>query len=108
MDRVPPVFPDGIRPAEASELLGTWVLPGETGGEGDWPLVGFSPRKQNLTLYLGSNHDRDLLEKLGKFKTSVACLYINKLADVDRGVLAELIARSFRFHKKKLNGKKGP
>lgn len=41
LDRVPPVFPDGIRPAEASELLGTWVLPGETGGEGDWPHVTF-------------------------------------------------------------------
>lgn len=41
LDRVPPAFPDGIRPAEVSELLGTWVLPGETGGEGNWPHATF-------------------------------------------------------------------
>src|SRR5688572_872102 len=50
--------------------------------EGDWPLTAFSPRKQNLTLYLMGqfNENKDLLAKLGKHKTSVGCLYINKLA----------------------------
>src|SRR3989344_269226 len=59
--------------------------------EGDWPLVGFSPRKQNLTLYImhGNQDSAALLEKLGPHKTSVGCLYIKKLDDVDRKVLFE-------------------
>ena len=71
--------------------------------EGDWPLTGFSPRKQNLTLYvmLGFQNYQDLLEKLGKHKTSVGCLYINKLADVDQKVLEELIKKSYAAMKKK-------
>jgi len=70
--------------------------------EGDWPLVGFSPRKQNLTLYviIGNQDSKELLKKLGKHKTSVGCLYMNKLADVDLKVLAELIETSFRYMKK--------
>jgi hypothetical protein len=70
--------------------------------EGDWPLVGFSPRKQNLTLYIMSGNDKSdtLLEKLGKHKRSVGCLYINKLADVDQKVLEKLIENSFEFMKK--------
>jgi hypothetical protein len=69
--------------------------------EGDWFLVGFSPRKQNLTLYIlhGNDTNKELLAKLGKHKTSGVgmggCLYINKLADVDQKVLAELIKQSF-------------
>src|SRR3989304_3952048 len=60
--------------------------------EGDWPLVGFSPRKTNLTLYvmLGVKKDDPLLKKLGKYKVSLSCLYINKLADVDQKVLSRL------------------
>ena len=71
--------------------------------EGDWMLVGFSPRKQNLTLYiLHGNKDNPALEKLGKHKTSggmSGCLYINKLSDVDQEVLRKLIENSFRFMK---------
>lgn len=65
--------------------------------EGDWPLTGFSPRKQSLTLYImpGFEDYQDLLKDLGKHKTSVGCLYINKLADVDLAVLEELIRKSF-------------
>lgn len=65
--------------------------------EGDWMLTGFSPRKQNLTLYVmpGFADYQDLLKDLGKHKTSVGCLYINKLADVDLAVLEKLINRSF-------------
>ncbi len=65
--------------------------------EGDWMLTGFSPRKQNLTLYVmpGFGDYQDLLKDLGKHKTSVGCLYINKLADVDMAVLEKLIKTSF-------------
>jgi hypothetical protein len=70
--------------------------------EGDWPLTGFSPRKQSLTLYimLGFEDFTDLLKDLGKFKTSKGCLYINKLADVDQSVLEKLIEQSFVATKK--------
>ncbi len=73
--------------------------------EGDWPLVAFSPRKQNLTLYVYPNNFPELLKKLGKYKTSVGCLYINKLEDVDMTVLEELVAASFEWAQKDL-GKK--
>lgn len=65
--------------------------------EGDWMLAGFSPRKQNLTLYIMPGFDdyADLLSRLGKHKTSKGCLYINKLADVDLIVLEKLIKKSF-------------
>lgn len=65
--------------------------------EGDWPLTAFSPRKQSLTLYIMSGFDgiKDLLGRLGKHKTSVSCLYINKLADVDMAVLEKLITKSY-------------
>lgn len=71
--------------------------------EGDWPLTGFSPRKQNLTLYImpGFGEYADLLAKLGKYKASVGCLYINKLADVDIAVLEKLINDTFLAMKKK-------
>lgn len=70
--------------------------------EGDWPLVGFSPRKQNLTLYImpGNKDNTELLSKLGKHKTSVGCLYINKLSDVDEKILAKLIKTSYDYMKK--------
>lgn len=67
-----------------------------TGHEGDMALTGFSPRKQNLTLYLGGGFDNyeDLRARLGKHKVGKACLYINKLADVDQAVLREMVERS--------------
>lgn len=67
-----------------------------SGREGDWFLVGFSPRKQNLTLYIMSGFDEyeSLLEDLGKHKTGKSCLYINKLEDVDRSTLRELVEKS--------------
>ncbi len=66
--------------------------------EGDWMLTGFSPRKQNLALYLmlGFTDYTDLLNKLGKHKTGMGCLYINKLADVDMKVLEKLIEKSYK------------
>ncbi len=70
--------------------------------EGDWPLVGFSPRKQNLTLYImhGNSSNQELLKNLGKHKTSVGCLYINRLSDVDEKVLIQLIKQSFEYMQK--------
>lgn len=66
--------------------------------EGDWPLVAFSPRKQNLTLYLmpGFAGQEALLAKLGKHTTSVGCLYIKRLSEVDEGVLIKLIEEAYR------------
>ncbi|MCB0510168.1 MAG: DUF1801 domain-containing protein [Bacteroidetes bacterium] len=78
-----------------------------SGQEGDWMLVGFAPRKQNLTLYLmtGAERHAELLTKLGKHKTSKgSCLYIKQLKDVDMAVLREIISRSFKLMNKKYNG----
>lgn len=74
----------------------------KTGHEGDAPLVGFSPRKSNFSLYFatGDENRNKLLKKFGKHKSGAACVYINKLEDVDVGVLKELIVQSIEF----LNG----
>lgn len=65
----------------------------KTGREVDWFLIGFSPRKANISLYLDIdiNKHEDTLQKLGKFKTGVGCLYINKLTDIDQKQLEKLI-----------------
>lgn len=70
-----------------------------SGREGDFLRIGFSPRKQNLTLYIMPGFDRyeDLLQRLGKHKTGKSCLYIKKLADVDQEVLKELMEQSLRY-----------
>jgi hypothetical protein len=71
--------------------------------EGDWFITGFSPRKQNLTIYIiaGVAAYGELMKKLGKCKTGAGCLYMNKLADVDIAVLEELVARSYKYMKEK-------
>ncbi len=76
----------------------------ESGREGDMPLVGFSPRKQSMTLYIMPGFDdyEDMLAALGKHKIGKACLYVNKLADVDEVVLRRLIRRSYE-HMKETN-----
>jgi hypothetical protein len=65
--------------------------------EGDWFHVGFSPRKQNLTLYIlaWKAEEPKELARLGKFKRGGGCLYINKLADVDQTVLVRLIKQMY-------------
>lgn len=82
--------------------FGSYHYKGASGREGDWMLTGFSPRKQNLTLYLMGGFDlhKDLLKKLGKYKTSVGCLYIKKLDDVDKTVLKKLVTESVKTMKK--------
>ena len=66
------------------------------GPTGDWPLVGFSPRKANLVLYImpGFSGQANLLARLGKHRTGSSCLYLNRLADADPVVLRELIDHS--------------
>lgn len=67
-----------------------------TSGGGEWMLTGFSPRKQNLTVYIMNGFSRypDLMDKLGKHKTGKSCLYIKTLDDIDLDVLRELVTRS--------------
>ncbi len=72
--------------------------------EGDWPLTAFSPRKQNITIYImsGLNEHTKLLEKIGKHKkTSGSCLYIQRLSDIDTDLLKQLIKASVEQMKKK-------
>ena len=67
-----------------------------SGREGDWFLTGFSPRKQDLTIYIMSGFDRynELLSRLGRFKTGKSCLYIKRLEDIDLDLLKQLITAS--------------
>lgn len=76
--------------------FGSWTYTYASGQTGEWPVAGFSPRKHALTLYVmpGFEKDADLMERLGKHKTGKSCLYLNRLADVDAGVLEELVRRS--------------
>lgn len=73
----------------------------ESGREGDWFLTGFSPRKANLTIYIMAGFDRyaELMQRLGKYKTGKSCLYIRRLADIDEGVLQELVSTSVQHMK---------
>lgn len=73
-----------------------------TGHEGDAPIVGFSPRKAKISLYLATeNPEREvLLEKFGKHTTSKACIYVNKLSDIDLDILKKLIIHSIDFFNK--------
>lgn len=96
--------------AEKAKLWGTSIVgfgkyhykSERSSQEGDWPLTGFSPRKQNLTLYIMSGFEgmEKLLKNLGKHKTSVGCLYLKRLADVDEIVLTDLIKKSYEAMKK--------
>jgi len=80
--------------------FGNQYLKYESGRELEWFTIGFSPRKQNLTLYgVGNWLEPDLLKKLGKHKTGVGCLYIKKLADVDVKVLKELLKQAVKAAK---------
>ena len=79
--------------------FGSYHYKYKTGHEGDAPLVGFSPRKAKISLYFapGDPDRAELLEKFGKHTTGAACVYINKLVDVDVEVLKALIKQSMQF-----------
>ena len=70
-----------------------------TGREADWMRIGFAPRKTNLSLYFGANVDAHTaaLEKLGKYKAGMGCVYINKLADIDLKVLKGMIEAGWKL-----------
>ena len=74
-----------------------------SGHDGSWPLVGFSPRAQNLSLYImpGFSKFDTLMSRLGKYKTGKSCLYIKTLDDVDKRVLQKLIEGSVKHMKRK-------
>ncbi len=77
--------------------FGTYHYTYETGREGDMPEIGFSPRKANVTIYINQGFDEfnELLEDLGAFTTSVSCLYIKQLSDVNKDILQKIITRSY-------------
>ena len=77
--------------------FGSYDYTYKSGHSGSWFAVGFSPRKQNIVVYImpGFEEQTTLLSKLGKHKNGKSCLYINKLSDVDDDVLRQLIAMSF-------------
>jgi hypothetical protein len=82
--------------------FGTYHYKYASGREGDFLRIGFSPRKQNISLYLisGANKNPELLKQLGKHKTGKSCLYINKLADIDISILRSLIRKSLEEMKR--------
>ena len=82
--------------------FGTYHYKYKSGREGDWPVTGFSPRKQNLAIYImpGFSRYTALMKKLGNCKTGKSCLYLKRLDDVDAKVLRQLIARSVADMKK--------
>ena len=82
--------------------FGSRSLKYATGRELDWPILAFSPRKQNMTLYVICNSPKqpELLARLGKHTTSVSCLYIKKLSDVDEKMLEAVVKDAYKHLKK--------
>ncbi len=76
--------------------FGQYTYDYKSGRKDTWCAVGFAPRKQNIALYMmtGARHHQEILSRLGKVKTGAACIYINKLEDIDVAVLRELIQES--------------
>ncbi len=84
-----------------SSIVGfdVYVYKYASGKTGEWPVIGFSPRKQNLTLYImpGFSKYEELLSKLGKHKLGKSCLYVKRLSDVDWPTLKELAVQSVQY-----------
>ena len=89
--------------------FGSYHYKYDSGQEGDWPLVGFSPRKDNLTLYImpGFAEYGELLGKLGKHKKGVSCLYIKSLDDVHVPTLKTLVRQSVKHMKRIVKERSG-
>lgn len=70
--------------------------------EGEWFCIGFSPRKQTISLYIisGFEKEKELMARLGKYKTSRSCLYIKRFSDIDEGVFKEFLEKSMVVMKK--------
>ena len=82
--------------------FGSYHYKYESGREGDAPLTGIASRANSITLYLGTNFDKreELLSKFGKHKLSGGCIHIQKLEDIDTGILIKLIKNSITYRKK--------
>ena len=82
--------------------FGVYQYTNSAGKDFEWPITGFSPRKQALTVYImpGFSHFDALMEKLGKYKTGKSCLYIKRLSDIDEKVLKNLIDGSVKRMRK--------
>lgn len=85
--------------------FGTYHYIYESGREGDVPLIGFSPRKAAIVLYSATSFDgaEAILAKLGKHSTGKGCLYIKKMADVDKKVLGELLSKAVAATRSRAN-----
>ncbi len=82
--------------------FGSYHYKYQSGREGDWPVTGFSPRKQNLTVYImpGFSRYSALMNRLVRYKTGKSCLYLRRLGYVDQKVLRQLVTRSVADMKK--------
>jgi hypothetical protein len=89
---------EGIMWGSSIVGFGTYRYVYASGREGDWPLLGFSPRKGALTLYIMSGFERhpDLMQKLGTYTTGKSCLYVKRLADIHLPTLKKLMVRSVK------------
>lgn len=85
--------------------FGSYHYKYKSGHEGDAPLIGFSPRKAAISLYVftGLNEHENLLTDLGKFKKGKACIYVKKLSDIDREKLIILMTETIKYLKLKYN-----
>ena len=83
--------------------FGSYLYTNSTGKPAEWPLVAFSPRKKDLTLYIMAGFDKyeELMKKLGKHSCGKSCLYINRLEDVHLPTLKKLVKESFKYMKKR-------
>ncbi len=95
----------GMRPAMWGESIvgyGSYHYVYASGREGDWPITGFSPRKQKLSIYImpGVTKYPELLKKLGPYKNGSSCLYIKNLEDIDTKILEKIIKQSVKDMKK--------
>jgi hypothetical protein len=83
--------------------FGTYHYVYESGREGDTVVIGFSPRKQNISIYLmgGLKNVEEELSKLGKYKTGKGCLYIKSLSDVNKEVLKKVFGKAFKEGQRK-------
>lgn len=83
--------------------FGSYHYKYDSGREGDWFLTGFSPRKQNLTIYItaGFREYDDIMKNLGKYTTGSSCLYVKKLSDIDIDKLKTLVEKSVAYMKKR-------
>ncbi len=85
--------------------FGSYHYKYDTGREGDMILTGFSPRAQNISIYIMAGFERypQLMKRLGKYRTGKSCLYVKRLSDIDLDVLMDLVSASYEHMNAKYN-----